>query len=88
MRLHYLSKNRIWIRGSIKPLLPLILGSVLIAVFLFGCGQQDVNKPISYINLNRVGDKAIPATVYIEVINQKEAVEPLHSFTADPVFRR
>jgi len=88
MRLHYLSKNRIWIRGSIKPLLPLILGSVLIAVFLFGCGQQDVNKPISYINLNRVGDKAIPATVYIEVINQKEAVEPLDSFTADPVFRR
>jgi len=47
-----------------------------------------VKKPISYINLNRVGDKAIPATVYIEVINQEETVEPLPSFTADPVFRR
>jgi len=88
MRLHYLSKYRISIRGSITPLLPLIIGSVLIAVFIFGCGPQEVNKPTSNINLNRVGDKAIPATVYIEVINQKEAVEPLPSFTADPLFQR
>lgn len=88
MRLYYLSKNRISVCGSIKPLLSLIMALVPIAVFLFGCGQQDVNKPISYINLNRVGNRALPATVYIEVINQKEAVEPLPSFTADPVFRR
>jgi len=88
MRLHCLSKNRSWMRGSIKPLLSLMLGSVLIAVFLFGCGPQEVDTPISNINLNRVGDKTIPATVYIEVINQKEAVEPLPSFTSDPVFLR
>jgi len=88
MRLHRLSKNKISVSDSIKPLLSLILGLVLIAVLLFGCGPQDVNQPISYINLNRVGDKAIPATVYIEVVDRKEAVEPLPSFTADPVFQR
>ena len=88
MRLDYLSKNRIPVSGSIKPLLSLIVGLVLIAVLFFGCGQQDVNKPISSIDLNRVGDKALPATVCIEVINQEEAVEPLPSFTVDPVFLR
>ena len=35
-----------------------------------------------------MGDKAIPATVYIEAINREETVEPLPSFTADPFFRR
>ena len=57
-------------------------------LFFFGCGQQDINKPIGYINLNRVGNKAGPAAVYIEVINHEEAVEPLPLFTADPIFRR
>ena len=47
-----------------------------------------MHPPGSYINLNRVGDKAIPATVYIEVINQGEAVEPLPFFTAEPLFLR
>ena len=63
-----------------------IYGTLLISLFFFGCGQQDVNRPISYINLNRVGDKAIPATVYIEVVDRKEAFEPLPSFTAESLF--
>jgi len=88
MTLLHLTKNRISVRGSIKSFLPVIFGTLLISIFFFGCGPQDVNQPISYINLNRVGDKAIPATVYIEVINQEEAVEPLPSFTADPIFQR
>jgi len=88
MTLLYLAKNRISVRGSIKSFLPVILGTLLISVLFFGCGPQEVNKPNSYINLNRVGNKAIPATVYIEVINQKETVEPLPSFTADPIFLR
>jgi S1-C subfamily serine protease len=88
MTLLYLTKNRISVRGSIKSFLAAIFGTLLISLFFFGCGPQDVNKPISYINLNRVGDKAIPATVYIEVISQEEAVEPLPSFAADPIFLR
>ena len=88
MTMFNLTKNRFTVRGSIKSFLPVIFGSLLISVFFFGCGQQDINKPIGYINLNRVGDKAIPATVYIEVIDQKDTVEPLPSFTADPIFLR
>jgi serine protease Do len=81
-----LTKNRFSVRGSINSFLPVIFGSLLISVFFFGCSQQDINSPTGYINLIRVGDKASPATVYIEVINQKEIVEPLPSFTADPIF--
>jgi len=88
MTMFNLTKNRFSVRGSIKSFLPIIFGLLLISVFFFGCGQQDVNKPINYINLNRVGGKVIPATVYIEVINQKETVEPLPLFTADPIFLR
>jgi serine protease Do len=88
MTILHFTNHSISHRWLIKFFLPVIFGTLLISVFFFGCGQQDVNRPISYINLNRVGDKALPATVYIEVINQKEAVEPLPSFTADPVFRR
>ena len=88
MRLHCISKNTISLCGSIKPFSSFILKVALIAVLLFGCGPQDVNQPISYINLNRVGDKAIPATVYIEVVDRKEAVEPLPSFAADSLFLR
>jgi len=84
----HLTKNRISVSGSIKSFLPVFFGTLLISIFFFGCGPQDVNKPISYINLNRVRDKAIPATVYIEVINQEEAVEPLPSFTDEPFFHR
>ncbi len=92
MTLLYLAKNRLSFSGSTKLFLPVIFGTLLILLFFFGCGQQDINKPIGkpigYINLNRVGNKAIPATVYIEVINQEEAVEPLPLFTADPLFLR
>jgi len=88
MTILHLTKNRISVRGSIKPYLPVILGTLLIAVFFFGCGPQDINQPIGYINLNRVGDKTIPATVYIEVIDREEAAEPLPSFTSDSVFLR
>lgn len=88
MAIQYLNKKRISIKVSNRALLPVIFGSVFISVFFFGCAQQDNNKPVGYINLNRVGDNAIPATVYIEVINQGEAVEPLPSFTVDPLFMR
>jgi S1-C subfamily serine protease len=88
MATHYLNKNRISVKVAIRALLPVIFGAVFISVFFSGCVQQDSNKPAAYINLNRVGDKAIPATVYIEVINQGEAVEPLPAFTVDPVFLR
>ena len=88
MTMFNLTKNRFTVRGSIKSFLPVIFGSLLISVFFLGCGQQDINKPIGYINLNRVGDKASPATVYIEVIDQKDTVEPVPSFTADPIFLR
>jgi len=84
----YLAENRTSASGSIKFFLPVLFGALLISLFLFGCGPQEVNTPISNINLNRVGDKAIPATVYIEVVDQKEAIEPLPSFTADPLFQR
>ena len=88
MTMLYLTENSIPVRWLIKSFLPVIFGTLLILLFFFGCGQQDVNKPISYINLNRVGDSAIPATVYIEVIKRAEVVEPLPSFMTDPFFRR
>jgi len=88
MTILHFTNHSISHRWLIKSFLPVIFGTLLISVFFFGCGQQDVNRPISYINLNRVGDKACHATVYIEVINQKETVEPLTSFTADPIFLR
>jgi serine protease Do len=88
MTMCYLTKNSISVRGSIKSFLPIIFAILLFSVFFFGCGPQDVNQPTGYINLNRVGDKAIPATVYIEVIEREEAAEPLPSFTADPIFFR
>jgi S1-C subfamily serine protease len=84
----YSSKNRISAKGSIQSYWPVILGILLSSVFFFGCGQQEVSQPDGYINLNRVGDKTIPATVYIEVVDHKAAVEPLPSFTADPLFFR
>ncbi|MGB5747178.1 MAG: trypsin-like peptidase domain-containing protein [Desulfobacterales bacterium] len=72
----------------IKYFLPVILGTLITALLVVGCGQQDRKTPIDFINLGRVGDKAIPATVYIEVINRAETVEPLPSFKADPFFQR
>ena len=65
-----------------------VLATLLISCLFVGCGQQDRNKPVDFINLWRVGDKAIPATVYIEVINRTESVEPLPSFSADPFFHQ
>jgi serine protease Do len=88
MIIRHFTNHSVSLKWLIKSFLPIIFGTLLISVFFFGCGQQDVNKPIGYINLNRVGDKACHATVYIEVINQKETVEPLTSFTADPIFLR
>jgi serine protease Do len=88
MKMLHLTYNSISVRCLINSFLPVFFGTLLISVFFSGCGQPDVNKPISYINLNRVGDQAIPATVYIEVINQEEVVEPLPSFMSDPLFLR
>ncbi|CAB1063271.1 hypothetical protein D1BOALGB6SA_8054 [Olavius sp. associated proteobacterium Delta 1] len=88
MKIPHITNHGTSDRWLMKSFLPVIFGTLLISVLFFGCGQQDVNKPISYINLNRVGDNAIPATVYIEVINREEDVEPLPSFTADPIFLR
>lgn len=86
--MRFLTKNSISVRGSIKSYLPVIFAILLFSVFFFGCGPQDVNQPTGYINLNTVGDKTIPATVYIEVIDREETVEPLPSFTSDSVFLR
>ena len=88
MIIRHFTNHSISLKWLIKSFLPIIFGPLLIPIFFFGCGQQDVNKPIGHINLNRVGYKAIPATVYIEVINREETDEPLPSFTADSFFRR
>jgi S1-C subfamily serine protease len=88
MTILHISKNNTSPSWLIKSFLLVILGILLTAWLFVGCGQQDKNKPVDFIDLWRVGDKAIPATVYIEVINRTETVEPLPSFTADPFFRR
>ncbi len=88
MTILHISKNNTSPSWLIKSFLLVILGILLTAWLFVGCGQQDKNKPVDFIDLWRVGDKAIPATVYIEVINRTETVEPLPSFTADPFFHQ
>ena len=85
-KLHY-TNHSISLGWLAKSFLLVIFGSLLTTWFLAGCGQQDREKSHSFINLRRVGDSAIPATVYIEVINRTETVEPLPSFASDPFFR-
>ena len=88
MTMLHVTNNDTSERWLMKSFLPVILGTLITAWFFVGCGQQNVNKPVDYIDLGRVGDKAIPAAVYIEVIDRAETVEPLPSFTADPFFHR
>ncbi len=88
MTMLHFTKESLSLRWLIKSFLPVILGTLITAWFFVGCGQQDVNKPVDFIDLWRVGDKAIPATVYIEVIDRTETVEALPSFTADPFFHQ
>jgi S1-C subfamily serine protease len=71
-----------------KLFLLIIFGTLITAWFFMGCGQQEVNTPVDFIDLWRVGDKAIPATVYIEVISRAEAVEELPASTSDPFFHQ
>ncbi len=85
--LHFTDQS-ISVRWLIKSFLLAIFGTFLISGFFVGCGQQDMNKPTDFIDTRRVGNKAIPATVYIEVINREETVEPLPAFTVDPFFQR
>ena len=88
MTMLHSNKESLSLEWLIKSFLPVILGTLIAAWLFIGCGQRDRNKPVGIIDLGRVGDKAIPATVYIEVINRAETVKPLPSFTADPFFRR
>ncbi len=88
MTILHISKNNTSPSWLIKSFLLVILGILLTAWLFVGCGQQDKNKPVDFIDLWRVGDKAIPATVYIEVINRAETVEELPSFTANPFFHQ
>ena len=74
-------------RSSIMYFLLIILGTLFTTWCLAGCGQQNRDNTLSYINLRRVGNNAIPATVYIEVIKRAETAEPLPAFAADPFFR-
>jgi len=85
--LHF-TKESLSLKCQFKSFLLIILGALLTAWLFVGCGQRDRNQPIGIIDLGRVGNKAIPATVYIEVINRAETAEPLPSFTAAPLFSR
>ena len=84
----HLKNHRLSLRWLIDSFLLALFGAILISWICVGCGQQDMNKPVDYIDLGRVGDKAIPAAVYIEVINRAETVQALPSFTADSFFHR
>ena len=84
----HLKNHRLSLRWLIDSFLLALFGAILISWICVGCGQPDMNKPVDFIDLWRVGDRAIPATVYIEVVNRRETVEPLPSFTADPFFRQ
>jgi serine protease Do len=88
MTILHTTKNDTSERWLMQSILPVILGTLLTAWFLVGCGQQDMNKPVDFIDLGRVGDETILATVYIKVIDRAEIVEPLPSFAADPFFHR
>ena len=88
MTMRHFTRKSLSLRWSVKSFLLVILGTLLTAWLFFGCGQRDRNQPIGIIDLGRVGDKAIPATVYIEVINRDETVEALPPFTADPFFHQ
>ena len=88
MTMLHITNNGTSDRWLIKSILLAIFGTFLISWFFVGCGQKDRNKPVDFIDLGRVGDKAIPATVYIEVINRAETADPLPSFTAAPLFGR
>jgi S1-C subfamily serine protease len=88
MTMRHFTRKSQSLRWSVKSFLLVILGTLITAWLFIGCGQQDKNKPVDFIDLWRVGDKAIPATVYIEVINRAETADPLPSFTAAPLFGR
>jgi len=88
MTMRHFTRKSLSLRWSVKSFLLVILGTLLTAWLFVGCVQQDRNQPVGYIDLGRVGDKAIPATVYIEVINRAETAEPLPSFTAAPLYSR
>jgi S1-C subfamily serine protease len=84
----HFNRNSIPSRRFSYAFLMAILGIFLISGFFVGCRQQDKNTPTNFIDIWRVGDKAIPATVYIEVISREETVEPLPAFLTDSFFCR
>jgi S1-C subfamily serine protease len=83
-----LTNHSILVRWLIMAFLLVIMGAFSMSGLFVGCSQQDKNTPTGFIDIWKVGNKAIPATVYIEVINQEEVDEPLPVFTADPLFLR
>jgi len=62
--LHFTKESLSW-RWLIKSFLLVILGTVLIPWLFAGCGQQNRDKSAGFIDLWRVGDKAIPATAVL-----------------------
>jgi len=67
----------------------MVIAVALIGAWLFiGCSQQNSNKPVDFINLERVRNKVAPATVYIEVIHRTEPSDGMPSFAADPFFHQ
>ena len=64
MTMLHLTNHSISVRWLIKSFLLAIFGTFLISGFFVGCSQQDINLPIGFINLGRLGYKAIPATAY------------------------
>ncbi len=71
MTMIHFTNHNFSVRWLIKLFLPAIFGAFLISAFFVGCGKQDTNEPTDYIDIWRVGDKAIPAAVYIEVIKRE-----------------
>ena len=79
MTMLQISQNDTLERWLMKSFLLVILGTLLTAWLFARCDELDLDKPVDYFDLWRVAEKAIPATVYIEVINRAETVELLPS---------
>ena len=70
MAMLQITKNDTSERWLMKSFLLAILGTLLAAWLFIGCDELDMNNPMGYIDIWRVAEKVIPATVYIEVINR------------------
>jgi hypothetical protein len=60
MTILHFTNHSISHRWLINSFLLVIFGTLLTTWSLVGCRQQDMDQPVSYMNLRRVGDNAIP----------------------------